>query len=139
VLATQAPPAVGNDQYFLGYGSSNAQGSGSGIKRLGMSTIANAPGLPPDQIYFEPHAGSLPCSGDSDGPAFDYAANGFPVVHASVSGGDQDCSQFSIGTRVDTELTFIGQTASGTCLSSAPAAADCDGVFRAGMEFPLGP
>ena len=139
MLSTQAPPGIGNEVYFLGYGVNNATNqTGFGIKRLGITTIG-ATVVPTDQMYFEPFAGMLPCGGDSGGPSFDYAVNGFPVVYATASFTDSSCSQFLVGARIENLMNFIGSSVSGQCFASNPHAPDCDGIFRNSLDPSLNP
>lgn len=59
------------------------------------------------------------CVGDAGGPAF-AMISGIRTVVGIQSFGDQNCNQFSIDVRVDSELDFIGTTlcaADGACVS----------------------
>lgn len=141
VVSAQAPPPSGSKLYLLGYGVTDSDPLNT-LKQSGELLIGSSTGLTLDQVYFEPGP-ALSCDGDSGAPAFDYGSNGFPVVYATISFGDEvPCAQltWTVGIRTDLMLAFINaHVPGGACLSTAPTAPQCDGLWRSGFEAPLNP
>ena len=132
-----SPPAVASLLYLLGYGVTEISDSNT-LKVLGLVQIS---AYTADTMTLLPDP-SIACPGDSGAPAFDYAANGFPIVYSTVSYGDNaNCSHVTIevNMRIDAVTGFIAQHVTDACLRSAPGGPGCDGVFRDGLELPLNP
>jgi Trypsin len=130
--------------YAIGYGFHN-DGPLDLNRRLSVLPIGTAPpqlGLASDLMYFSANA-AHPCGGDSGGPVFDLAPNGFPVVYATmdVLAATPLCSQAvdSVGVRIDQVLAFITQHVTDACLASQPRSSGCDGIFASTWEPRLNP
>jgi hypothetical protein len=136
MLNDQSEPPLASQLYVLGYGSTDAMGDGSGLKRLGTLTVTSPSGVTADQIKF---GGGVICLGDAGAPNFDYGRNGFPIAFASTAFGDDACSTLAVSIRTSAEIPFITAHVNDACFASAPTGPHCDGVFRNGLERSLNP
>jgi hypothetical protein len=103
--------------------------------------VTAALNLTPDQVEVLPDP-AISCDGDSGAPLFDYAANGFPVVRATMSHADAaPCAelQYAVAIRTDAVFAFIAQHVEDGCFESAGGGAGCDGLLRVDFEGGLDP
>ena len=127
----QAPPSVNSYLHLLGYGLTEV--GGNSLKRRGLLKVSSIDST--TIWYFAPQPYSQLCSGDSGGPDYAYASNGFPLIYATNSFGfSAECSTATGAgsSRTDSDMTFILSHATDACLRSAPG--NCDGIFRGGLE-----
>lgn len=129
----QSPPAAGNYLHLLGYGLTDA--GNNTLKERGLVQITSLDGV---SITFDaPQPYSQSCPGDSGGPSYAYAPNGFPIVYGTVSYGYSGLCSTSTGTvssRIDVDSAWILSQATDACRRSAPGGSGCDGIFRSGIE-----
>ncbi len=98
---------TGADVISVGFGSTGADGSGSGTKRSAEMTVD---GFRQGFIISESATntdGSQICSGDSGGPMFHLAPDGVWEQWGVHSWGDQDCLVSSGSTRIDQQREWI--------------------------------
>lgn len=98
---------VGTGFTAVGYGASNGNGGGSGIKRTVDLTITEVYA----DLFLYGSSSQNTCSGDSGGPALK-VIDGYVTVIGVVSFGDQYCSQFGGNMRTDDNRAFIETYAS---------------------------
>lgn len=133
LVNNQAPPGVGNYLHLLGYGL--VQGADNTLKQMGLLIIS---ALDSTTITYDgPQPYSQSCIGDSGGPSFAYAPNGFPIVYSTMSYGiSATCSTstLSVASRVDSDIAWVTSYATDACLRNAPQGPGCDGIFRNGAD-----
>ena len=124
-------PGAGNYLHLLGYGVTQL-----GFDYLRYRGLLKITGKNSTTITFnsvQPYSQS--CPGDSGGPDYAYAPNGFPVVYATVSyGTSQNCATdvTSVSSRTDSDIAWILAHSTDACLPSG--AGSCDGIFRDALE-----
>lgn len=133
VNAGLTPPGPGSYLELLGYGL--VLGSGNSLKRRGLLEVTEVDSALITFGYNQPYAQL--CPGDSGGPAYAYAANGFPLIYGIASyreGDDPGCSMadLSRNSRTDSDIAWIVSHATDACTTSTPG--NCDGIFRNGGE-----
>jgi MYXO-CTERM domain-containing protein len=98
---------TGADVVSVGFGSTGADGNGSGTKRSAEMTVDGfRQGFIISESATNPD-GSQICSGDSGGPMFHLAADGVWEQWGVHSWGDQDCLVSSGSTRIDKQRDWI--------------------------------
>lgn len=133
IVNDQAPPGVGSYLHLLGYGITQA--GGNTLKQLGLVRVSSF-----DATTLSFDSGptyAQACQGDAGAPSFNYAPNGFPLVHATFSyGSSPTCSMstFEVSSRTDSDIAWIRAHASDACVRSAPSGSGCDGIFRNGID-----
>jgi secreted trypsin-like serine protease len=102
---------VGTQLFFVGYGVTNGYSqTGAGKKRAVWMNVSQV-----NSTSFEyADTGKNTCNGDSGGPAFYKDPQGNYLVAGITSYGDNGCTQYGVDTRVDSFLSFIGDTGTGT-------------------------
>ena len=90
---------IGSALRLAGWGDTGS-GGGAGLKRQVASTVE---GVDPRLIYYG-SASANTCEGDSGGPNF-LTIGGTEVVAGVTSFGDQNCTMYGAGTRVDRYAT----------------------------------
>ncbi|MBI3186104.1 MAG: trypsin-like serine protease [Myxococcales bacterium] len=124
---------VGKTIRHVGFGVTNAAGSGGGIKREVSYALRQV-----GQLTIESGAtGKQTCGGDSGGPGLMITSgSALERVAGVVSYGDQDCDQYGVDSRVDVDVQWIKSTyaaweaptcaTDGKCLPGcAPIDQDC--------------
>ncbi|MBV9949439.1 MAG: S1 family peptidase [Myxococcales bacterium] len=121
---------VGQPIRFVGYGvtsSDDISGSTATARRQGYSTVS---GYDPLFLDASP-TGTLPCAGDSGGPAL-VLVDHVETLAGVVSFGDAACSVIDL-TRVDTHLDFVDRW-----VAAAEAPDDAGGAAADGDDGPPG-
>lgn len=133
MVNNQAAPSVNSYLHQLGYGLIDG-GVGNSLKQRGLVKVTGVDSTTLTYGSIQPYAQT--CPGDSGGPGYGYATNGFPIVFATASYGfgPVTCgtSNDSGNSRTDSDLAFILSHATDACLRTG--AGSCDGVFRSGLE-----
>lgn len=96
---------IGTQVGILGYGGTGPSGSDAGIRRSGVTAVAE---VSAGQFLTNNTTGPGMCVGDSGGPAVttDEITSG-TIIGVSAF-GDPDCAQFSAFERTDANADFIG-------------------------------
>jgi len=90
---------------FLGFGVTNAATQqGFGLRRGGVAPITEKN---TDSFAIDASLGQSPCGGDSGGPALPADSVLTDIVIGVASYGDQDCAQYAVFTRTDTNADFL--------------------------------
>lgn len=109
---------TGKELVFVGYGITNQNGAGAGVKRSVTMPIAKVSAT----TFSYQTAGKNTCNGDSGGPAFAKLGSDW-VVAGVTSYGDVACTQYGVDTRVDAYASFV---------VDAPPSDPCQGETYAG-------
>ena len=117
---------VGTPLRFVGYGSTNWYGSGSGRKRA-VDIDVDAVDADTFSFYDNTHQ---TCYGDSGGGAFAYHDGEYQLIGVT-SYGDYYCNTYGVDTRVDAYLTWVdgfmgggGNPGPGTGIELVPGVLD---------------
>ncbi len=97
----------GKELTFVGYGITNKNGAGAGVKRSVVMPIASVSAT----TFSYQTVGKNTCNGDSGGPAFAKLGNDW-VVAGVTSYGDVGCTQYGVDTRADAYASFLAETPS---------------------------
>ncbi len=117
---TDSQAVVGGlDLTWVGYGVNAYPSSGGGIKRRGNGQIDSVNWAE----YYYLYGGSLPCFGDSGGPAFAQIGGEQKVV-GIMTYSDEGCDEMGADTRVDAYQDWIADKLAGSHEEPQP---DADG------------
>ena len=115
---------VGSELFYVGFGTTAAEGGEGGIKR--STTLALHSVLP--VIYLTAQEGGGVCFGDSGGPGLLWVDDHYEIIGVnSTVVGEPVCELFSTQTRVDAYQTWIDATMGreGGCLDD-PGLCQCE-------------
>ena len=130
MVNNQAPPGISSYLHVLGYGLTTT--GNNSLKERGLVEIT---GEDSTTITYDVQPYAQACQGDSGAPSFNYAPNGFPIAHATVSfGSSATCgtSTLVVNSRTDSDIAWILSHATDACLRSGSGS--CDGIFRGVFE-----
>ena len=126
MVNNQTPPGIGAYLHMLGYGLTTVGNNSQ--KQIGLVEIT---GEDSTTITYDVQPYAQACAGDSGGPSFNYAPNGFPITYSTVSFGTSPAcstSTLAVNSRTDSDIAWILSHATDACLRNGTG--NCDGIFR---------